>query len=92
MTIDLDGTGVCSSSTKIPFLDHMIDQLSSHGLFNIRIDADGDTWIDDHHTNEDIALALGTALSKALGDRKGIHRFGDFSGGPSHVNPYSQQQ
>lgn len=76
--IDLDGTGQCSSKTQIPFLDHMMDQLASHGLFDIHIEAQGDTWIDDHHTNEDIALALGTALSQALGDRKGIHRFGDF--------------
>lgn len=79
VAIDLDGTGKCSSKTQIPFLDHMMDQLSSHGLFDIHIEAEGDTWIDDHHTNEDIALALGTALSHALGDRKGIHRFGDFS-------------
>lgn len=56
-----------------------MDQLASHGLFDVAIDAAGDTWIDDHHTNEDIALALGTALSQALGDRKGIHRFGDFA-------------
>ena len=54
-------------------------QLSSHGLFDVVIDAEGDTWIDDHHTNEDIALALGGALSQALGDRKGITRFGDFT-------------
>lgn len=54
-------------------------QLASHGLFNVIVQAEGDTWIDDHHTNEDIALALGTALAQALGDRKGIRRFGDFS-------------
>jgi imidazoleglycerol-phosphate dehydratase len=57
----------------------MMDQLASHGLFDVTVEAQGDTWIDDHHTNEDIALALGTALAQALGDRKGIHRFGDFS-------------
>ena len=57
----------------------MMDQLASHGLFDVTIEAQGDTWIDDHHTNEDIALALGAALSQALGDRKGIHRFGDFT-------------
>ncbi|KAK9807000.1 hypothetical protein WJX72_010128 [[Myrmecia] bisecta] len=79
VSINLDGTGVCSASSQIPFLDHMLDQLASHGLFNVTVDAEGDTWIDDHHTNEDIALALGTALSQALGDRKGIHRFGDFT-------------
>ena len=59
----------------------MMDQLASHGLFDVTVEAQGDTWIDDHHTNEDIALALGTALAQALGDRKGIHRFGDFTGG-----------
>ena len=58
-----------------------MDQLASHGLFDVTVEAQGDTWIDDHHTNEDIALALGTALAQALGDRKGIHRFGDFTGG-----------
>jgi len=79
LTINLDGTGICSSQSQIPFLDHMIDQLCSHGLFDIDLQAEGDTWIDDHHTNEDIALALGSAISQALGDRKGIHRFGDFS-------------
>jgi len=79
VSINLDGTGVCSSSSQIPFLDHMLDQLASHGLFNVMVQAEGDTWIDDHHTNEDIALALGSAISQALGDRKGIHRFGDFT-------------
>lgn len=53
--------------------------MASHGLFNVKVEAEGDTWIDDHHTNEDIALALGTAISEALGDRKGIHRFGNFT-------------
>eukprot|EP00803_Ostreobium_quekettii_P000779 evm.model.scf_68EXC.8 EVM.evm.TU.scf_68EXC.8 scf_68EXC:116074-121168(-) len=79
VTINLDGTGKCDAQTPIHFLNHMLDQISSHGLFDLVIDAEGDTWIDDHHTNEDIALALGTALGMALKDRKGIHRFGDFS-------------
>ncbi|KAL4437108.1 hypothetical protein ABPG75_004247 [Micractinium tetrahymenae] len=79
VTINLDGTGKCHSKSQIPFLDHMMDQLASHGLFDVAVEAEGDTWIDDHHTNEDIALALGTALAQALGDRKGIHRFGDFT-------------
>lgn len=79
VAIGLDGTGVCSSQSQIPFLDHMMDQLASHGLFDVSVTATGDTWIDDHHTNEDIGLALGTALAQALGDRKGIARFGDFT-------------
>lgn len=78
LKITIDGTGKCHSKSQIPFLDHMMDQLASHGLFDIYLEAEGDTWIDDHHTNEDIALALGTALSQALGDRKGINRFGNF--------------
>uniref|UniRef100_A0A2P2JGP4 Imidazoleglycerol-phosphate dehydratase n=1 Tax=Rhizophora mucronata TaxID=61149 RepID=A0A2P2JGP4_RHIMU len=77
--LNLDGTGVADSSTGIPFLDHMVDQLASHGLFDVHVKATGDIHIDDHHTNEDVALAIGTALLQALGDRKGINRFGDFS-------------
>ncbi|KAF9673713.1 hypothetical protein SADUNF_Sadunf10G0052800 [Salix dunnii] len=77
--INLDGTGIADSTTGIPFLDHMLDQLSSHGLFDLHVRATGDIHIDDHHTNEDVALAVGTALLQALGDRKGINRFGDFS-------------
>ncbi|PWZ40861.1 Imidazoleglycerol-phosphate dehydratase [Zea mays] len=83
--INLDGTGVAECSTGIPFLDHMLDvsslsaQLASHGLFDVYVKATGDTHIDDHHSNEDIALAIGTALLEALGDRKGINRFGHFT-------------
>ncbi|XP_044964275.1 imidazoleglycerol-phosphate dehydratase 3, chloroplastic-like [Hordeum vulgare subsp. vulgare] len=77
--VNLDGTGVADCSTGIPFLDHMLDQLASHGLFDIHVKATGDTHIDDHHSNEDIALAIGTALLQALGDRKGINRFGHFT-------------
>ncbi|CAM0902837.1 unnamed protein product [Alopecurus aequalis] len=77
--INLDGTGVADCSTGIPFLDHMLDQLASHGLFDVHVNATGDTHIDDHHSNEDIALAIGTALLQALGDRKGINRFGHFT-------------
>ena len=76
--IDLDGSGKCSANTGIGFLDHMIQQLSSHGLFDIEVRANGDTHIDDHHTNEDVGIAIGQALSKALGDRVGINRFGHF--------------
>ncbi|XP_047169397.1 imidazoleglycerol-phosphate dehydratase, chloroplastic-like isoform X1 [Vigna umbellata] len=77
--INLDGSGVADSNTGIPFLDHMLDQLASHGLFDVHVKATGDIHIDDHHTNEDVALAIGTALLQALGDRKGINRFGNFS-------------
>ncbi|KAI7749963.1 hypothetical protein M8C21_017178 [Ambrosia artemisiifolia] len=77
--LNLDGVGSPDSSTGIPFLDHMLDQLASHGLFDVHVKAVGDTHIDDHHTNEDVGLAIGTALLNALGDRKGINRFGDFT-------------
>ncbi|KAL4578620.1 hypothetical protein LXL04_014747 [Taraxacum kok-saghyz] len=77
--LNLDGVGKPDSSTGIPFLDHMLDQLASHGLFDVHVKATGDIHIDDHHTNEDVALAIGTALLSALGDRKGINRFGDFT-------------
>jgi imidazoleglycerol-phosphate dehydratase len=60
-------------------VDSRLQQLAAHGLFDLRVKAKGDTHIDDHHTNEDVALALGTALLRALGDRKGIRRFGDFT-------------
>jgi len=76
--IDIDGSGKCDVNTGIGFLDHMIQQLSSHGLFDIKVRASGDTHIDDHHTNEDVGIAIGQALSKALGDRIGIKRFGHF--------------
>lgn len=77
--INLDGSGIADCSTGISFLDHMLDQLASHGLFDVHVRARGDTHIDDHHTNEDVALAIGTTLLQALGDRKGINRFGDFT-------------
>ena len=78
MRLDLDGSGVGKISTGVPFLDHMLQQIASHGLLNLDISADGDTHIDDHHTNEDVGIAIGQALSKALGDRVGIKRFGHF--------------
>lgn len=77
--INIDGTGICVANTPVGFLNHMLDQIASHGLFDVYVNAQGDTWIDDHHTVEDIALAFGTALSQALKDRKGIHRFGEFT-------------
>ena len=78
VTINLDGTGICKSNTGVPFLDHMIHQISAHGLIDLEINAVGDIEIDDHHTNEDVGITLGQALAKALGDRKGINRFGHF--------------
>jgi imidazoleglycerol-phosphate dehydratase len=78
VSINLDGTGKCKASTGIPFLDHMLHQIASHGLFDLEVVAQGDWEIDDHHTNEDVGITLGQALNKALGDRKGIVRFGNF--------------
>lgn len=78
VSVGLDGTGQCHSKTGIPFLDHMLHQISSHGLLDLDIHAVGDWEIDDHHTNEDVGITLGQALAQALGDRKGIHRFGHF--------------
>ncbi|MEM9541169.1 MAG: imidazoleglycerol-phosphate dehydratase HisB [Cyanobacteria bacterium P01_E01_bin.42] len=78
VSLNLDGTGQCSAKTGIPFLDHMIQQIASHGLLDLEVEATGDIEIDDHHTNEDVGITLGMALAQALGDRKGIHRFGHF--------------
>ena len=76
--LDIDGSGNSNIDTGVPFLDHMLHQISSHGLFDLNIKAIGDIEIDDHHTNEDVGIALGKAFSKSLGDRKGINRFGHF--------------
>ncbi|MBD2296789.1 imidazoleglycerol-phosphate dehydratase HisB [Anabaena sphaerica FACHB-251] len=78
VTINLDGTGICKAATGIPFLDHMLHQIASHGLFDLDIQAKGDWEIDDHHTNEDVGITLGQALHQALGNKKGIVRFGNF--------------
>ncbi|MBL1201065.1 MAG: imidazoleglycerol-phosphate dehydratase HisB [Nostoc sp. ZfuVER08] len=78
VTINLDGTGKCTAATGIPFLDHMLHQIASHGLIDLDIQAKGDWEIDDHHTNEDVGITLGQAFNQALGDRKGIARFGNF--------------
>jgi imidazoleglycerol-phosphate dehydratase len=76
--LDLDGLGKGQINTGIPFLDHMLHQICSHGLIDLDIQATGDLHIDDHHTNEDVGITLGQALGQALGDRKGIVRFGHF--------------
>jgi len=75
--LDLDGTGKHKISTGVGFLDHMLTHLAVHGLFDLTVKAQGDLHIDVHHTVEDVALALGQAFDKALGDRKGIVRMGD---------------
>ena len=76
--LNIDGNGTSDINTGIPFLDHMLHQISSHGLFDLKIQAIGDTHIDDHHTNEDVGIALGKAFAESLGEKKGINRFGHF--------------
>jgi imidazoleglycerol-phosphate dehydratase len=98
--VNLDGTGQSSLHTGIGFFDHMLDQIARHGLIDLDIDADGDLHIDGHHTVEDVGITLGQAVYKAVGDKKGIRRFGhayvpldealsrvviDFSGRPGLV-------
>jgi len=77
VTIDLDGTGQFDNRTGIGFFDHMLDQLSRHSLIDMTIRAEGDLHIDQHHTTEDVGIALGQALRSALGDMKGIVRYAD---------------
>lgn len=74
--IDLDGTGRYDNQTGVGFFDHMLDQLSRHALIDMTIRATGDLHIDDHHTVEDVGIALGQALTQALGDKRGIRRYG----------------
>ena len=76
ISINLDGTGKSSFNTGVPFLEHMLDQISRHGLIDIDIKATGDLHIDSHHTVEDIGISLGMAINKAIGDKKGITRYG----------------
>ena len=98
--LDLDGSGKANINTGIPFLEHMLNQVARHGLIDLDIQAEGDRHIDDHHTVEDIGITLGMALTEALGDKKGITRYGhayvpldealsrvviDFSGRPGLV-------
>ncbi len=100
VAVDLDGRGVSRLASGIPFLDHMLDQIARHGAIDLTVRAKGDLHIDAHHTVEDIGITLGMALSKALGDKKGICRYGhayvpldealsrvvvDFSGRPGLV-------
>ena len=76
VSINLDGTGQSSFETGIPFLEHMLDQVARHGLVDLEIKSSGDLHIDDHHSVEDIGISLGQAYSQALGDKKGIMRYG----------------
>ncbi len=75
--IDLDGSGRSSIATGVPFFDHMLDALGKHGAFDLTVAAEGDVHVDVHHVVEDVAIVLGQALRQALGEKKGIRRFGD---------------
>ena len=77
VAVDLDGSGRSQISTGIGFLDHMLDQLSRHSLIDLKVEAKGDLHIDFHHTTEDTGICIGEAVAKALGDRKGIRRWGE---------------
>jgi len=76
VSLNLDGTGVSKLATGVPFLDHMLDQIARHGLIDLDIQAQGDLHIDAHHTVEDTGITLGQAFAQALGDKKGIRRYG----------------
>jgi imidazoleglycerol-phosphate dehydratase len=76
VTLNVDGTGVYSIATGVPFLDHMVEQIARHGLFDLDIRAAGDLHIDAHHTVEDVGITLGQALAQAVGDKRGVRRYG----------------
>jgi len=76
VAVNLDGTGARALASGVPFLDHMLDQIARHGLIDLDIECTGDTHIDDHHTVEDIGIALGQAVAEALGDKAGLRRYG----------------
>lgn len=77
LSLNLDGTGVSKIDTGCGFLDHMLTLFAKHGRFDLIVTCKGDTYVDDHHTVEDIGIALGTAFTKALGEKRGIVRYGD---------------
>jgi imidazoleglycerol-phosphate dehydratase len=77
VTLDLDGSGQSSATTGVGMLDHLVEQIGKHGLFNLHIEAKGDLQVDEHHTVEDVGIALGQAFDRALGDRRGIVRMAD---------------
>ncbi len=76
VSLELDGTGVARLATGVPFLDHMLDQVARHGLIDLDVRAQGDLHIDGHHTVEDIGITLGQAFAQAIGDKKGVRRYG----------------
>ena len=79
ISINLDGTGRSDISTGVGFLDHMLTLFARHGIFDLAVKCQGDTYVDDHHSTEDIAIALGQAIKKALGDKRGLCRYGDIT-------------
>ena len=76
IALNLDGTGQAQLNSGVPFLDHMLDQIARHGMIDLAVTAKGDTHIDNHHTVEDVGITLGQAIAKAVGDKKGITRYG----------------
>ncbi len=78
LTLNLDGTGQCDCNTGIGFLDHMLEGFARHGMFDLSLTCEGDLGVDSHHTAEDVGIVLGRAIKKALGDKKGIRRYGSF--------------
>jgi len=78
VSVNLDGTGSYDNQTGVGFFDHMLDQLARHALIDMKVEAKGDLHIDDHHTVEDVGITLGQALAQALGDKRGIRRYGSF--------------
>ncbi|MDG6778908.1 imidazoleglycerol-phosphate dehydratase HisB [Thiomicrorhabdus sp. zzn3] len=76
VSVNLDGQGNANLDTGVPFFEHMLDQIARHGLIDLEINANGDTHIDDHHTVEDVGITLGQAIREAVGDKKGIQRYG----------------
>ena len=77
VTVNLDGLGACDIDTGVGFFDHMLTALGRHSLMDLTVRCTGDTWVDDHHTVEDVGIVLGQAIGQALGDKRGIRRFGD---------------
>ena len=77
LTLDLDGRGASDIDTGVGFLDHMLTLFARHGRFDLKVTAKGDNYVDDHHTVEDVGIALGQAFAEALGDKRGIRRYGD---------------